>query len=122
MTEAIIVALITVAGSIIVQVMIARANTRDLYAKPMHPYTWGLLDSIPRLTDDSKGMLRTIPGVPPDLRLTGTSCNFCNRCAYAKDICHKEVPPLVEVEPGHFVACHLQNGQNKLAREEGEVR
>ena len=101
---------------------VEKAETRELYAEPMHPYTWGLLDSIPRLSDESKGLLRTIPGVPPDLRLTGTCCNFCNRCIYAQEICHKEVPPLIEVKPNHFVACHLQNGERTLVRESGDVK
>ena len=95
---------------------VEKAETKELYAEPLHPYTWGLLDSIPRLSDESKGMLTTIPGVPPDLRLTGECCNFCNRCRYAQDICRTSVPPLVEVKPNHFVACHLQNGTNKLER------
>ena len=95
---------------------VEKAETKELYAEPLHPYTWGLLDSIPRLSDESKGMLTTIPGVPPDLRLTGECCNFCNRCRYAQDICRTSVPSLVEVKPNHFVACHLQNGTNKLER------
>ena len=95
---------------------VEKAETKELYAAPLHPYTWGLLDSIPRLSDESKGMLTTIPGVPPDLRLTGECCNFFNRCRYAQDICRTSVPPLVEVKPNHFVACHLQNGTNKLER------
>ena len=85
---------------------VEKAETKELYAEPLHPYTWGLLDSIPRLSDESKGMLTTIPGVPPDLRLTGERCNFCNRCRYAQDICRTSVPPLVEVKPNHFVACN----------------
>ena len=95
------------------------AETKELYANPMHPYTWGLLDSIPRLSDKTKEDLRTIPGTPPDLRLTGKCCNFYNRCPYVTEECCQSVPPLVEVEPGHFVACHRQNGEKKLVR--GEV-
>ena len=83
------------------------ADTKTLYSNPLHPYTWGLLDSIPRLSDKAKEDLRTIPGTPPDLRLTGQCCNFYNRCPYMTEECRKSVPPLVEVEPGHFVACHL---------------
>ena len=95
---------------------VEKADTKELYAEPLHPYTWGLLDSIPKLSDESKGMLNTIPGVPPDLRLTGQCCNFCNRCRYAQDVCRSSVPPLVEVKPNHFVACHLQNGTSRLER------
>ena len=94
------------------------ADTKTLYAQPLHPYTWGLLDSMPKLSDTVKGELNTIPGVPPDLRLTGECCNFYNRCPYATERCGKEVPELVEVEPGHFVACHRQNKENKLVRGE----
>ena len=95
------------------------ADTKTLYSNPLHPYTWGLLDSIPRLSDKAKEDLRTIPGTPPDLRLTGKCCNFYNRCPYMTEECRKSVPPLVEVEPGHFVACHRQNGEKKLVRGEG---
>lgn len=94
------------------------ASMEELYSNPMHPYTWGLLDSMPKLSDKAKTDLKTIPGVPPDLRLTGTCCNFYNRCPYACEKCKSEVPPLVEVRPGHFVACHRQNGEQTLVRGE----
>lgn len=95
------------------------ADTKTLYSNPRHPYTWGLLDSMPKLSDESKGELKTIPGTPPDLRLTGECCNFYNRCPYVTEACTQSVPPLVEVEPGHFVACHRQNLTNKLEKGEG---
>ena len=94
-------------------------DTKTLYSNPRHPYTWGLLDSMPKLSDESKGELKTIPGTPPDLRLTGECCNFYNRCPYVTETCTQSVPPLVEVEPGHFVACHRQNLTNKLEKGEG---
>ena len=94
-------------------------DTKTLYSNPRHPYTWGLLDSMPKLSDESKGELKTIPGTPPDRRLTGKCCNFYNRCPYVTEACTQSVPPLVEVEPGHFVACHRQNLTNKLEKGEG---
>ena len=94
-------------------------DTKTLYSNPRHPYTWGLLDSMPKLSDESKGELKTIPGTPPDLRLTGECCNFYNRCPYVTEACTQSVPPLVEVEPGHFVVCHRQNLTNKLEKGEG---
>ena len=94
-------------------------DTKTLYSNPRHPYTWGLLDSMPKLSDESKGELKTIPGTPPDLRLTGKCCNFYNRCPYVTEACTQSVPPLVDVEPGHFVACHRQNLTNKLEKGEG---
>ncbi|MGN0399749.1 MAG: ABC transporter ATP-binding protein [Blautia sp.] len=96
------------------------ADAKQLYEEPLHPYTWGLLDSMPKLSDTVKGELKAIPGVPPDLRLTGKCCNFYNRCPYATEICSKEVPPLYEIKEGHFVACHRQNRENTLVRGEGK--
>ena len=92
------------------------ADTKTLYENPLHPYTWGLLDSMPRLSDDSSKDLNTIHGTPPDLRLTGTCCNFYNRCKYATKQCEESVPPLQEIEPNHFVACHRQCGGARLDR------
>jgi oligopeptide/dipeptide ABC transporter ATP-binding protein len=98
------------------------ATTKNLYRNPLHPYTWGLLNSMPKLSDGtdtglrSRKPLASIPGTPPDLRLTARNCNFHNRCAYCKDICKERVPPLVELEPGHWAACHLQGTGNRLER------
>lgn len=90
------------------------AATGELYKNPVHPYTWGLLNSIPKISDESGNPLETIPGTPPDLRLTGVGCNFHNRCKYAKDICKEKVPELVEIEKDHFVACHFQTKEKGL--------
>ena len=95
------------------------ADTKTLYSNPKHPYTWGLLDSMPKLTDESKGELKTIPGTPPDLRLTGKCCNFYNRCPYVTEACTNSVPPLVEIEPGHLVDCHRQTVEKRLEKREG---
>lgn len=91
-------------------------TTVDLYSEPLHPYTWGLLESIPRLSDDNKSKLTAIPGTPPDLRITGQCCNFYNRCPYVTSVCKQEVPPLIEVKNGHFVACHRQSMIDKLIK------
>ena len=71
---------------------------------------------MPKLSDVSHGELQAIPGTPPDLRLTGKCCNFYNRCPYVTEECMVSVPPLVEVEPGHLVACHRQNLENSLEK------
>lgn len=92
------------------------ADTKELYQNPLHPYTWGLLDSMPKLSSSAEEELATIPGVPPDLRLTGGCCNFYNRCPYATSLCRSSVPPLVEVAPGHQVACHYQTKEQNLTR------
>lgn len=96
-------------------------DTKTLYNKPMHPYTLGLLNSIPKLSDDPDKPLTAIPGSPPDLKLVGNSCNFHNRCIYAKDICREKVPELVEVEEGHFVACHFRIGAEGISKSGGEA-
>ncbi len=92
------------------------ASMETLYKNPKHPYTWGLLDSMPKLSGEPVDELKAIPGAPPDLRLTGNCCNFYNRCPYAQEICSKEVPELIEIESGHFVACHRQTGAESLTR------
>lgn len=93
-------------------------TTKELYSNPLHPYTWGLLGSIPRLSDSRQERLTTIQGMPPDLRLTGTCCNFYNRCPYAQPVCAQKVPDLVDLGNGHMVACHRQNGKEVLKRED----
>lgn len=97
------------------------ADTKTLYKNPMHPYTWGLLSSIPKLSDDPDKPLTAIPGTPPDLKLTGDSCNFHSRCPYAKDICMKKVPELIEVNDGHYVACHYQTRAESLCMKGGRL-
>lgn len=92
------------------------ADSKTLYSNPLHPYTWGLLDSMPKLKSNSKDELPTIPGTPPDLRLTGNGCNFSNRCPYAIKDCNDKVPELIELEPGHFIACHRQKPECRLMR------
>lgn len=91
-------------------------SCEELYHRPLHPYTWGLLDSMPKLSSHSGEELATIQGTPPDLRLTGTGCNFSNRCPYATDLCKNKVPELMELEPGHFIACHRQSEGSRLLR------
>jgi peptide/nickel transport system ATP-binding protein len=77
----------------------------DIYLRPMHPYTQGLLRSIPRLRGKEK--ITWIPGVPPDLRRPPPGCRFAPRCPHVMDVCRRKDPKLKEVEPGHYVACWL---------------
>lgn len=95
-------------------------DTKELYSNPLHPYTWGLLGSMPKLSDSKQDRLITIQGMPPDLRLTGNCCNFYNRCPYAIPVCSEKVPELFDLGGNHLVACHRQNGENKLKR--GDIR
>ena len=80
------------------------AETQSLFARPRHPYTRGLLRSIPRL-DDEQERLDIIPGVVPDARAFPPGCRFAPRCPLADDHCRAEAPPLAEVEAGHWASC-----------------
>jgi|AntDeeMetagen681_2_1112603.scaffolds.fasta_scaffold00550_10 peptide/nickel transport system ATP-binding protein len=79
--------------------IVERAPVEELYYDPKHPYTVGLLASIPRL-GDGRGRLTTIPGTTPDLVDPPTGCRFHPRCPYAEDVCARRRPPLVETESG----------------------
>jgi peptide/nickel transport system ATP-binding protein len=74
---------------------------------PEHPYTWGLLQSIPRLDAPRNERLNAIAGLPPSLIRPPTGCPFHPRCPYAFSVCPRVVPQLVDSQPGHAVACHL---------------
>ena len=84
--------------------IVEEAGVNDLYGNPQHPYTEGLLGSLPRL--DQKGLeLVNIKGQPPNLYSAPTSCPFAPRCQYAYDKCHAENPPLANITPERKVAC-----------------
>ncbi|MWA04819.1 ATP-binding cassette domain-containing protein [Actinomadura sp. LD22] len=82
------------------------APTKDLFAAPRMPYTRALLASMPRLTAPSHTRLRATPGAPPDLTKRVPGCRFAPRCAFARDRCRSEEPPLVdETGSGHLFSC-----------------
>ncbi|HYO86770.1 MAG TPA: ABC transporter ATP-binding protein [Dermatophilaceae bacterium] len=86
--------------------IVEQACVYDLYRKPAHAYTKGLLDSIPRL--DQKGQeLAAIGGLPPNLTRIPPGCSFNPRCYLARDVCRTELPLLREVAPGRLSACHF---------------
>ena len=78
----------------------------DIYYEAQHPYTWGLLDSIPRL-DEIRERLHPIKGSPPSLIHVPSGCPFHPRCPYVFDICPKEIPQLLPSNGNHASACHL---------------
>ena len=87
------------------------ADTAELFARAEHPYTWGLLSSMPRLDRDRQDRLVPIPGSPPSLIDVPPGCAFSPRCAFAQlnaGRCTTEVPALLPSLPGHLVACHLE--------------
>jgi peptide/nickel transport system ATP-binding protein len=82
-------------------------NTDDIYYRPLHPYAWGLLGSIPRLDAQEKEALHPIRGLPPSLINVPSGCAFHPRCPYVMDVCRTEVPALLPVDGHHAAACHL---------------
>ncbi len=93
--------LVMYAGSIVEE-----ASRRDLFYDPRHPYTSGLLKSVPRLDRPREIRLPQIEGLPPDLARVPRGCAFHPRCPTATDLCRTVKPLLREVAPGHRVACH----------------
>ena len=86
--------------------LVELGTKNELFAHPLHPYTVGLLNSIPRLDTKTK-YLTPITGSVCNMLQPPQGCKFHPRCAHAMDVCTQEVPRLKEVAPGHFVACHL---------------
>ena len=81
------------------------ADVKDLFIKPLHPYTKALLDAVPKLS--MEGSLKSIEGNVPNLVMPPPGCRFHPRCPHAMEICGKEAPDLIEIEGNHTVACHL---------------
>src|SRR3546814_898500 len=89
--------------------IVETGSVRDIFYDPQHPYTEGLLKSMPRLDDDTRQELPTIPGQPPNLQHLPTGCNFRPRCPYAFDRCVTVEPTLDPFAPGRAKACHLDH-------------
>jgi peptide/nickel transport system ATP-binding protein len=84
---------------------VEEASVFDLFAKPMHPYTLGLLNSMPRLDDSSSKRLVEIPGMVPSMKTEIVGCAFAPRCSEASDRCLLESPVLKDYGNQHSVAC-----------------
>ena len=87
--------------------IVERGTVREIFYDPQHPYTEGLLKSMPRLTGTEQTELPSIPGQPPNLQHLPAGCNFRPRCAYAFDRCRVEEPAQRDIGPGRAKACHL---------------
>ncbi|MEK6275388.1 MAG: ABC transporter ATP-binding protein [Actinomycetota bacterium] len=88
--------------------VVEKANVDDLFSRPQHPYTWGLMGSLPRLDADVE-RLTQIPGQPPSLLRPPSGCRFHPRCPYVMDVCKSKVPELepAQHDPKHEQACFL---------------
>ncbi len=85
--------------------MVEVAPTRKLFSNPLHPYTQGLMEAVPKLTGG--GVARGIPGRIPNYLNPPSGCRFHTRCPHVMEICRKQKPPFFQVEPDHQVACFL---------------
>jgi peptide/nickel transport system ATP-binding protein len=85
-------------------------STRELFVSPLHPYSHGLLTSVPTLGMPKDRELNVIPGQVPNPLHFPPGCKFHPRCPLAEERCRKEEPLLEEVQPGHWAACHLIKG------------
>jgi len=85
---------------------VEQAPTRELFEKPLHPYTRGLLNSVPVLGNKNRKKLIPIPGMVPSPTVELTKCAFEPRCSHKGPECEKGIPPLREVSPNHWVACY----------------
>ena len=86
--------------------LVELGDKREIFANPQHPYTVGLLNSIPRLDAQAK-YLTPIKGSVCNMMEPPTGCKFHPRCAQAMDVCRREIPKFREIAPGHMAACHL---------------
>jgi peptide/nickel transport system ATP-binding protein len=87
--------------------LVEAAGLRQLYKRPLHPYTRGLFNAVPRLDTDPSERLAVIPGLTPDPTDLPKGCGFSPRCPHSRDVCHERSCGMKEYEPGHFVDCHF---------------
>ena len=95
--------------------IVEKGRVRDIFRNPLHPYTQGLLASIPG--EGAGSRLRAIDGVVPNLAALPPGCTFAARCPYRMEVCTTAVPALVEIEPGHQVRCYLHSDQAENRRD-----
>jgi oligopeptide transport system ATP-binding protein len=85
--------------------IVEQARVEELYENPQHPYTFALLEALPRADVRRHHRLKSIPGAPPNLLVEPKGCPFAQRCDFVMERCWLEQPYLEEINPGHFVAC-----------------
>jgi peptide/nickel transport system ATP-binding protein len=94
--------------------IVERSSTQAIFNKPFHPYTVGLLNSLPSTGGEKKKRLDAIPGVVPSPLNLPSGCRFRDRCPKAVDACAQSEPQLIEKEPGHSVACHFPHSEVRM--------
>ncbi len=89
--------------------IVEKGSSRDIFYTPRHPYTWALIDSVPRLDLVNKQVLASIPGTPPDLLNPPVGCPFSTRCKYCMQICKEKMPERTDFGDGHYAFCWLHH-------------
>jgi peptide/nickel transport system ATP-binding protein len=95
--------------------IVERSSTRAIFNRPFHPYTVGLLNSLPGIGGLKKKRLDAIPGMVPSPLNLPSGCRFRDRCPRAQDVCAQAEPPLEEKEPGHTAACYFPHTETRTA-------
>jgi peptide/nickel transport system ATP-binding protein len=94
--------------------IVESGTTKDIFGKPRHPYTMGLLKCIPRLDEEEGRKLVPIEGLPPNLIGMPPTCAFLSRCSWKIDRCYQDPwPDLESVHDNHFIRCYANTGENK---------
>jgi peptide/nickel transport system ATP-binding protein len=101
--------------------VVEQGPTRNVFRRPMHPYTWSLLGAIPRLDRPRPRRLTAIPGTPPVLREPARGCVFADRCPHRFDLCDRVPPLTAKAGPAHLDACHLPADRRAALREHGSA-
>lgn len=91
--------------------------TDEIFSNPQHPYTKGLLKSMPRLDANRQEPLVPIPGSPPDVSRLGAGCAFAPRCPYVMKVCHHHSPPETRLDDQHLTSCWLHDQRSQKAKE-----
>ena len=94
---------------------------REIFYRSRHPYTWGLLNSIPKLHEDAHEKLIPIKGTPPDMLKPPEGCPFAPRCRYCMPVCRQYMPPETDMGGGHKVHCHLMHPRAPRVDREGAL-
>jgi oligopeptide/dipeptide ABC transporter ATP-binding protein len=93
--------------------IVERSSTRAIFSRPFHPYTVGLLNSLPGIGGLKKKRLDAIPGMVPSPLNLPSGCRFRDRCPRAQEVCAQTEPPLEEKEPGHTAACYFPHSETR---------
>ena len=90
-------------------IIVERGTCEDIFYRARHPYTWALIESVPRLDLKNKQQLASIPGMPPDLLNPPAGCPFSTRCKYCMAVCKEKMPPFTDFGGEHSAACWLHH-------------